>query len=784
MAIGRISGSVLKSNLTRNGTDLAFETNLLYLDVTNSRIGIGTSEPSQQLHVNGTTLTTDLTVSGDATVRGTIFADRIQSSGSNADIVLAPQGTGQVVLNSIKSDDSSAIRINDGLSMAGSIIPAADNTYDLGSATSQWRDIYVSAGSLYINNKPVLQEVDGDTTVSTDTDENLIIKTIGTGITTIQSASQVAITTTGSGDVTLTTSSGNIELKGTVEILSGKKIIDSAGTNVEFSDAIHMNNNRITNVGDPVSSQDVATKAYVDSNTSGITNLFSVVGDDSTGTSFNFSETFKIAGGTNITTAVSGDTVTITGPDLSSYITASSTDTLTNKTINGSQLVDGSVANAKLTNSTITVSDGSSSTATALGGTITFSGTANEVEVAESSGTITIGLPNDVTVGNNLTVTGDLTVNGTTTTVNSTTLTVDDKNIELGSVTSPSDTTADGGGITLKGATDKTFNWIDSTDSWTSSEHIDLATGKEFKINNSTVLTSSQVLGKSLPAGDVVGSSDTQTLTNKTINSASNTITITESNISDLGAYITASSTDTLTNKTFDANGTGNSISNIEVVDFASGVVDTDLSSVSASDDTLASAKAIKAYVDQISTSAISEGNSSVAVSDSGTGSVTVTADGNTELVINDTNATFSGPVVIKDRNTIVLNDTDNSNYIALRAPSSVTANNTYTFPNGYGTSGQVLSTDGAGALSWADAGGGGGGGGSSYPNSTITTPPGTSDNYDLAEGPAQDGDETPFEAGGTDAFGVNLGSVFDAMDPIGSTASLDYGDGEAYVGA
>src|SRR5210317_684142 len=61
---------------------------------------------------------------------------------------------------------------------------------------------------------------------------------------------------------------------------------------------------------------------------------------------------------------------------------------------------------------------------------------------------------------------------------------------------------------------------------------------------------------------------------------------------------LTASSSHTLTNKTFDANGTGNSISNIEVADLASGVLDTDLSSVSASDDTLASAKAIKAYVD------------------------------------------------------------------------------------------------------------------------------------------------------------------------------------------
>src|SRR6056300_730446 len=77
----------------------------------------------------------------------------------------------------------------------------------------------------------------------------------------------------------------------------------------------------------------------------------------------------------------------------------------------------------------------------------------------------------------------------------------------------------------------------------------------------------------------VTTNAGTQTLTNKTINTANNTITIVEADISDLGSYITASSTDTLTNKTFDANGTGNSISNIEVADLASGVLDTDLAS-------------------------------------------------------------------------------------------------------------------------------------------------------------------------------------------------------------
>lgn len=88
----------------------------------------------------------------------------------------------------------------------------------------------------------------------------------------------------------------------------------------------------------------------------------------------------------------------------------------------------------------------------------------------------------------NLVVSGNLTVNGTTTTVNSTTVSLDDKNLELGSTASPSDSAASGGGITLKGSSDKTFNWIDSTDSWTSSEHIELAASKVFRIDGVNVI--------------------------------------------------------------------------------------------------------------------------------------------------------------------------------------------------------------------------------------------------------------------------------------------------------
>jgi hypothetical protein len=126
----------------------------------------------------------------------------------------------------------------------------------------------------------------------------------------------------------------------------------------------------------------------------------------------------------------------------------------------------------------------------------------------------------NVVVPGDLTVEGDLTVNGTETVINTQTLTVEDKNIELGKVASPTDTTADGGGITLKGATDKTINWVDATDSWTSSENVDLANGKSYKIDGADVLTSGS-LGSTVTSSnlDTVG-----TLTSGAIGSGFTTV--------------------------------------------------------------------------------------------------------------------------------------------------------------------------------------------------------------------------------------------------------------------
>ena len=97
----------------------------------------------------------------------------------------------------------------------------------------------------------------------------------------------------------------------------------------------------------------------------------------------------------------------------------------------------------------------------------------------------------DLSATGNVTIGGNLTVNGTTTTINSTVVSVDDKAIELGATASPTDTTADGGGIILKGSTDHTILFSNANDSWDLSEHANLASGKEFKINGTSVLSGS-----------------------------------------------------------------------------------------------------------------------------------------------------------------------------------------------------------------------------------------------------------------------------------------------------
>jgi len=211
MAVGRISGPLLKANLIRDGVNLAFETDLLYLDVNNNRIGVNKVAPTTDLDVNGTTRSTDLLVHnqinvGDLHITGntissdtntisfqpsggdpTVYHSRlhiddfelqgntISTTVSSSNIELRPNGSGTIELindtyvtgdlfvsgnvnsggnvvigGDIVIGDSLTDSIEINASIQSDLIPETDNTYDIGSVTHRWRSVY--ADNVYADN--------------------------------------------------------------------------------------------------------------------------------------------------------------------------------------------------------------------------------------------------------------------------------------------------------------------------------------------------------------------------------------------------------------------------------------------------------------------------------------------------------------------------------------------------------------------------------------------------------------------------------------------------------
>ena len=314
-------------------------------------------------------------------------------------------------------------------------------------------------------------------TIQNQLDAKLNTSTAASTYATVTSASINGATLTGTVVLPGTTSIGSVSAT-QIGYLDGVTSAIQTQLTQKTTD-LETHSNDTTSIHGIADTAELATKLYADTavttHQNDSTNIHGIA-DTATLVTLTGTETLTgktIALGVN---TVSGTTAqfntAITDGD---FATLAGTETLTNKTITTpAGLVKGDVGLGNVDNTSDASKPVSTATQTALDLKANLAG-------ATFTGAVS---------GTSLTLSGDLTVNGTTTTLNSTTLSVDDKNIELGSVASPSDVTADGGGITLKGATDKTFNWVDATDSWTSSEHINLASGKDLKVNGTAVISS------------------------------------------------------------------------------------------------------------------------------------------------------------------------------------------------------------------------------------------------------------------------------------------------------
>ena len=196
MAIGRISGQMLKANLLRSGTDLAFETNLLVLDVTNSRVGIGTASPSRQLHINGTGAIR--LPSGDTAQRGTSANGDIRYN-SELSTIEGYMGGGWVALGGlIDADQDTFIKTE---------ITADDDTLHFSTAGTD-RMFIRANGDVEINNLKIANQT----------------------ITGLATNTDITLTPNGTGKVAV---SSNLEVTGNLTVNGTTTTIDSVTLTIE-----------------------------------------------------------------------------------------------------------------------------------------------------------------------------------------------------------------------------------------------------------------------------------------------------------------------------------------------------------------------------------------------------------------------------------------------------------------------------------------------------------------------------------------------------------------------
>jgi len=425
--------------------------------------GTGITVNANDVAINTTTVRGLFSASGDLTYNSGTGAFSFTNDAGDIEGVTAGSG-----MSGGGTSGTVTVAV-DHEAFSGNLIPSSNNTFQLGSATHVWKDVFVGPGSLYVNGQQVLSDNSGTIQVSADNNQN------------------ISVLTTGTGDVELT-AGGSIQLKSDV-VLSAGKTISQVGGLVQASN-INMNSNSINNLDDPVAAQDGATKAYVDAQILTKDALSELSGDtdDVTEGSNNLYYTNARADARITNALIDEDNMASNSAtklpsqqSVKAYVDAQTTD----ETAEGGNLYF-TVARAR-TSVSVTDAGGDGSLAyNNTSGVITYTGpSASEVRAHVSAGdgldvssgafsvdntvvrtTGTQTVAGAKTFSNDAIFNGNLTVNGTQTTVNTETLTVDDNLIVLNN--NESGTPSEDAGIEVERGTSTNvkLQFKESTDRW------------------------------------------------------------------------------------------------------------------------------------------------------------------------------------------------------------------------------------------------------------------------------------------------------------------------------
>ena len=496
----------------------------------------------QDLFIDGTAKIDTLTVDENATVAGNLTVT------GNGVI------NGNVDLGNATSDTITATGRFD-----SDLVPSSDNARDLGASGLEWKDLYIDgtanidtlvadtakisdltsgrvvlagssgeiedSGNLTFNGSTLAVTGSQTISVSLDVDGHTDLDNMGvSGVGTITQL--VSTTATVGAGLTVT---GTIDGNGGANISGAETVLSSA----TVSD---LTNNRVVIAGSSGALEDSGNLTF-DGSTLAVTGSQTISGNiDVDGTSnldavdidgaVDMASSLTLAGNADFNGNLDVDgTTNLDAVDIDGAVDMASTLTLAgNADFNGNLDVDGTTnldavdidgavdmassltlaGNADF-NGNLDVDGTTNLDGTNIAGALAVSGSASVDNLSLDGNTITTSSGNltidsnggTTTINDNAIISGNLTVNGTTTTINSTTVNIDDKNFQV-ATGAADDAAADGAGFTVdSGDGDKTWNFEATGDNWGSSENINLASGKVLKVNNTSIL-SSTTLGSSV----------------------------------------------------------------------------------------------------------------------------------------------------------------------------------------------------------------------------------------------------------------------------------------------